>query len=131
MNTNSTTNASTPRGIILFAHGSRDPLWRLPMDAVAQRVKQLDADATVACAFLELTEPSLSTCAAVLIAAGVQTITIVPLFLGVGKHAREDLPLLIADLKATHTKINITLQPAIGEDERVLDLLAHIAATKS
>jgi sirohydrochlorin cobaltochelatase len=125
--TSSSTNATTPRGIILFAHGSRDPLWRLPMEAVAERVKQLDATATVACAFLELTEPSLPTCAADMIAAGVQSITIVPLFLGVGKHAREDLPLLITELKAAHPSITITQQVAIGEDERVLDLLAHVA----
>lgn len=131
MNTTTSTSITTPRGIILFAHGSRDPLWRLPMEAVAQRVKQLDADATVACAFLELTEPSLPTCAADMIATGVQSLTIVPLFLGVGKHAREDLPLLIASLKACHPTVTFTLQPAIGEDARVLDLLAHIAATKT
>ncbi len=125
------THTITARGIILFAHGSRDPLWRLPMEAVAQRAKQLDAAATVACAFLELTEPSLSTCAADMIEAGVQSLTIVPLFLGVGKHAREDLPMLIADLKTTHPSVTITLQPAIGEDERVLDLLAHIAVAKA
>jgi sirohydrochlorin cobaltochelatase len=63
-----------------------------------------------------------------MIAAGVQSITIVPLFLGVGKHAREDLPLLITELKAAHPSITITLQAAIGEDERVLDLLAQVAA---
>ncbi len=126
----STTNTTTARGIILFAHGSRDPLWHRPMEAVAGRVKQLDAGATVACAYLELTEPSLPTCAAGMIEAGVQSITIVPMFLGVGKHAREDLPLLITDLKATHPSVTITLQPAIGEDARVLDLLAHIAASK-
>lgn len=125
-----TTNIS-PRGIILFAHGSRDPLWRLPMEAVALRVKQLDANATVACAYLELTEPSLPTCAADMVNTGVQSLTIVPMFLGVGKHAREDLPQLIADLKATHPSVTITLQPAIGENERVLDLLAHIAASKA
>jgi len=126
-----TSTNTSPRGIILFAHGSRDPLWRLPMEAVALRVKQLDAKATVACAFLELTEPSLPTCAADMVKAGVQSFTIVPMFLGVGKHAREDLPLLIADLKASHPSITVTLQPAIGEDARVLDLLAHIAASKT
>ena len=131
MNTTTSTSIPTPRGIILFAHGSRDPLWHRPMEAVAGRVKQLDAGATVACAYLELTEPSLPTCAANMIATGVQSLTIVPLFLGVGKHAREDLPLLIADLKAAHPSVTITLQPAIGEDERVLDLLASIAATKA
>jgi sirohydrochlorin cobaltochelatase len=101
------------------------------MEAVALRVTQLDANAIVACAFLELTEPSLPTCATDMIAAGVQTLTIVPMFLGVGKHAREDLPQLITELKAAHPSITITLQAAIGEDARVLDLLAHIAASKA
>ncbi len=126
-----TSNPTSPHGIILFAHGSRDPLWRLPMEAVALRVRGLDPQATVACAYLELTEPDLLACAADMIAASVQSLTIVPLFLGVGKHAREDLPQLIADLKAAHPSATITLQPAIGEDERVLDLLAHIAAAKA
>lgn len=126
-----TSNNNPVRGIILFAHGSRDPLWRLPMQAVAQRVKQLDANATVACAFLELTEPSLPTCAVGMIEAGVQSLTIVPLFLGVGKHAREDLPPIIASLKARHPNVTVHVQPAIGENERVLDLLAHIAVAKS
>ena len=25
-------------GVILFAHGSRDPLWRTPMEAVRDRI---------------------------------------------------------------------------------------------
>ena len=120
---------TSPRGIILFAHGSRDPLWRRPMEAVAQRAKKLAADATVACAYLELTEPSLPTCVADMVATGVLSLTIIPMFLGVGKHARDDLPVLIADLKASHPNVTFTLQPAIGEDERVLNLLAHIAAS--
>jgi sirohydrochlorin cobaltochelatase len=119
------------RGIILFAHGSRDPLWRLPMEMVAKRAQRLDVHAVVACAYLELTEPSLPACAADMIATGVRSITIVPMFLGVGKHAREDLPLIIASLKAHHPKITFTLQAAVGEDERVLDLLAHIAASRT
>jgi sirohydrochlorin cobaltochelatase len=123
-------NTPTPRGIILFAHGSRDPLWRLPMEAVAQRVQQLEADVTVACAYLELTEPGLPACAAEMIATGVQSLTIVPMFLGVGKHAREDLPQIIVNLKISHPDVTFTLQAAIGEDERVLDLLAQIATSK-
>ena len=30
------------RGIILFGHGSRDPLWRKPIEAVAVRVHALE-----------------------------------------------------------------------------------------
>jgi len=115
------------RGIILFAHGSRDPLWSLPMEAVAARAHQLDAQALVRCAYLELTTPDLPTCAAELVAAGMQSITIVPMFLGIGKHAREDLPRLMADLQASHPGVAWHLQGAVGEDTRVTDLLARIA----
>lgn len=118
---------ASQRGIILFAHGSRDPLWFQPMEAVAARARQLDAQALVRCAYLELTAPDLPTCAAELVAIGVQSITIVPMFLGVGKHAREDLPRLVAGLQASHPGVAWHLQGAIGEDPRVTDLLARVA----
>ncbi len=119
------------RGIILFAHGSRDPLWSQPMEAVAARTRQLDPQALVRCAYLELTAPDLPACAAELVASGVQSITIVPMFLGVGKHAREDLPHLVADLQHRHPDVAWHLQGAIGEDARVTDLLARIALSAS
>jgi len=118
-------------GVILFAHGSRDPSWSRPMEAVATRVRQLDPQALVRCAYLELTTPDLPACAAELVAAGAQAITIVPMFLGVGKHAREDLPHLVADLQHRYPRVAWHLQGAIGEDTRVTDLLARIALSAS
>lgn len=118
-------------GIILFAHGSRDPSWSRPMEAVATRVRQLDPQALVRCAYLELTAPDLPACAAELVAAGVQSITIVPMFLGVGKHAREDLPRLVDDLQRAYPGVTWQLQGAIGEDPRVTDLLARMALSAS
>ncbi len=127
----STATPSSPSvgttGIVLFAHGSRDPLWRLPMDAVAQRITALNPAARVVCAFLELTTPDLPSAVAELVADGMQRITVVPLFLGVGKHAREDLPLLMAELHTAHPSVTFTLQAAVGEDPRLTDLLARIA----
>lgn len=123
---------STPvRGTILFAHGSRDPLWRQPVEAVATRARQLEPQTLVRCAYLELTEPDLPSCAAELAAAGVRSITIVPMFLGVGKHAREDLPLLVASLKANYPHIGFMLQPSIGEDDRLVELMAKIALSRA
>jgi len=113
--------------VILFAHGSRDPLWHKPIQAVAQRIVERDAKALVRCAYLELTEPDLLHVANELASAGATSISVVPLFLGVGKHAREDLPVLIAQVKATHPTIALTCQCAVGEQEALLDLLADIA----
>jgi sirohydrochlorin cobaltochelatase len=114
------------KGVILFGHGSRDPQWRAPIDAVALRVQQA-RDAEVRCAFLELTAPDLPTVARELAEAGCSEVTIVPMFLGAGRHAREDLPALVAGARQAHPAVDFRLQPAVGEDARVLDLLAKIA----
>jgi sirohydrochlorin cobaltochelatase len=113
--------------IILFAHGSRDPLWHKPIQAVAERITQRSPDTVVRCAYLELTEPDLPHVAKALVAEGATSLSVVPMFLGVGRHAREDLPELIHALKATHPSVDIRCQPAVGEQNSLLDLLADIA----
>jgi sirohydrochlorin cobaltochelatase len=117
----------TKNAIILFGHGSRDALWHLPIQAVAERIRITSPITTVTCAYLELTTPSLGDAAAALINEGVSDITILPMFLGVGRHAREDLPALITELKQNHPNTVFQVQPAVGENPAVLDLLAEIA----
>ncbi|HSU22278.1 MAG TPA: CbiX/SirB N-terminal domain-containing protein [Variovorax sp.] len=126
--TDSQTPPTAPRrGVLLFAHGSRDARWREPVEAVAARVRSQDPDVRVACSYLEMVAPDLPTAAAQLAAEGVDALRIVPLFLGIGKHAREDLPLLVDALREAHPSVEVTVASAVGEDPRVIDLLAHIA----
>ena len=86
------TSSSPRNAIVLFAHGSRDPLWHKPMEAVAERIREQSANVEVTCAYLELSQPDLGTACMELVAASIESIAVVPMFLGVGKHAREDLP---------------------------------------
>lgn len=119
---------TTPsQGIILFAHGSRDALWRLPIEAVAQRIQTVSPQTDVACAYLELTAPDLPTTAAMMIARGIQHIVIVPMFLGVGRHAREDLPVLVQQLQKDHADVQFELRRAIGEEPQLTQAMANIA----
>jgi sirohydrochlorin cobaltochelatase len=115
------------KAIVLFGHGSRDPLWRLPMETVAARLRAMTPGTAVRCAYLELDTPGLPDAAAELVAAGAGQVTIVPMFLGTGRHAREDLPLLVDALRARFPSVVFVLQKPVGEDGRVLDLLAQIA----
>lgn len=117
----------TARAIILFGHGSRDPLWRLPMEAVATRVRNAHPGVPVRIAFLELEQPDLGGATAELVLGGATDITIVPMFLGAGRHAREDLPELVRQMQAARPDVRFTLQRPVGEDGRVLDLIAKIA----
>lgn len=117
--------------IVLFAHGSRDPLWHQPIQAVAKRIAERAPLTPVRCAYLELTEPNLPTVAAELVAAGATSLCVVPMFLGVGRHAREDLPELITQIQTAHPKLHVTCQSAVGEQPALLDLLAEIALNPS
>ncbi len=113
--------------VILFAHGSRDPLWHRPVEAVAARMRALAPHVPVRCAYLELSTPALPEAAAELVAAGATSVRIVPMFLGTGRHAREDLPALVARLRADHPATAFELPPAVGEDARMIELLATMA----
>ena len=114
-------------GVIVFAHGSRDAQWRLPIEAVANQIRQRPNLLSVRCAYLELCEPDLPTATLDLIAAGARKIRVFPLFLGVGKHAREDLPLLMAELVDRHPDIQFELLPTAGEHPELVSMLADLA----
>jgi sirohydrochlorin cobaltochelatase len=123
-----TSSMTPPIGVILFAHGSRDPLWRLPIDAVAQRMLAQHPGLPVAVAFLELTEPDLPHTVEALMKQGVSRVRIVPMFLGVGRHARDDLPELVQGLTEAYPQMSFELLPAIGEHPAMTALMAEIAA---
>ena len=119
---------SEPRtGLVLFAHGARDPRWALPFEAVAERVRAQRPGVPVRLAFLEFMSPSLPEAGAELAAAGCARVEVLPLFLGAGGHVRKDLPLLMDALRAAHPACSYTLHAAVGEVDCVVDAMADVA----
>ena len=114
-------------GVVVFAHGSRDPQWRSPIEAVAASIAAHDSSVRVACAYLELCDPDLAAAARTLIDQGATRLRILPLFFGMGKHAREDLPELVHALQTQHPNVAFERLPPAGEDPRLTALLARIA----
>jgi sirohydrochlorin cobaltochelatase len=115
-------------GILLFAHGARDPAWARPFEAVAAALRTRAARPDhVGLAFLEFMQPGLVDAGSALAAAGCTQVTVVPLFLGAGGHVRKDLPLLMDQLRERHAEVNWTLSPAVGESDLLVQAMADIA----
>lgn len=123
-------------GILLFAHGARDPNWALPFEAVAARLRARtqaqsapspDAAPEVTLAFLEFMSPDIATAGDDLAARGCTQVSVVPLFLGAGGHVRKDLPKLLEALSARHPGVSWRLCPAVGETDILIQGMADAA----
>lgn len=115
------------RGLILFAHGARDPGWAAPLHDTVERVRAERPGLPVRLAFLEFLAPTLEEAGDDLVALGCIQIEIVPLFLGAGGHVRKDLPARIATLQQCHPQVLWQLRPAVGESPRVIEAMALAA----
>jgi sirohydrochlorin cobaltochelatase len=111
------------QGLILFAHGARDPRWAEPLHRLRDRLAG-QAPGPVSVAFLEIMAPDLPTAATSLVAAGCRALCIVPVFLGQGGHVRRDLAALLEAVALRHPGVDVRVVPAVGEDDAVIDALA-------
>jgi len=115
-------------GVVLFAHGSRDPEWSRPFERIRKELARRLPHATVDLAYLELMRPTLAEAIAALAAAGTKSIRIVPVFFGQGGHVREDLPRLVSELARAHGDLELMLEKPIGEDPAVIEAIAGAIA---
>jgi len=118
------------RGLILFAHSSREAVWADPFERLAQLVRAAAPRQQVRLAFLELMHPDLEEAVAELTERHVGEICVVPIFLGQGGHLRRDLTRIIEDLRARHPGIRIDCAKPAGEEERVLGAIAEYCVTQ-
>jgi sirohydrochlorin cobaltochelatase len=110
--------------IILFAHGARDPEWAQPFRKIKRALEAKRPGVTVELAFLEMMEPALADAVERLARAGHKSITIAPLFMAQGGHLKNDLPKILDAIRAEHHGTAITLLPAIGDVDAILDAIA-------
>jgi sirohydrochlorin cobaltochelatase len=110
--------------IVLFAHGARDASWAEPFRRIAARIEKQQPGTRVELAFLELMRPDLASAIARLVDAGMDRITVVPLFLAQGGHLKQDLPRLLDEIRGRHPATRIDVTSAIGDSE---DLTVAIA----
>lgn len=110
-------------GIVLFAHGARDPGWAAPFRTIKERLSCAMPGTPVELAFLELMQPDLATVIDELAEQGIERVTLVPLFMAQGGHLKQDLPQLIAQLAERHPRLDLRVTPPIGEVDAILDAI--------
>ena len=111
-------------GIVLFAHGARDPEWARPFEAIRDRIRRARPECPICLAYLEIMSPNLEDAIGQLIEHGAAAITVFPLFMAQGGHLKEDLPRLLDEIRKVHPHVPLALEPPVGEVPVLLDAIA-------
>jgi sirohydrochlorin cobaltochelatase len=113
--------------LVLLAHGSRDPRWRKPFEALLQRVADAVGAAQVGLAYMEMAEPTLTEVVVAAREAGYRRFRILPLFMAAGAHLAQDVPFQLELLKISYPDLELTLLPPVGEHPEIQAAMARLA----
>jgi sirohydrochlorin cobaltochelatase len=111
-------------GLVLFGHGARDPRWADTMIAIAARLEALAPGVPVRAAFLEFMSPDLAGAVDALVAEGVRSVVVAPVFLAAGGHVLRDLPVRLAAIAVRHPGLAVRVEPALGSLPSVVEAMA-------
>ena len=112
------------KSLLLVAHGSRREASNDEVRALTGKLRDTDNSFDhIACAFLELVEPSIPDGLRRAISAGADEVVVLPYFLTAGRHVATDIPAEIAEVQQEYPAINIRLAPHLGSAEGIAELL--------
>jgi sirohydrochlorin ferrochelatase len=111
------------KGILAIAHGSRAKETEATLEAVMSIVKSKLPGYAVECAFMEFSERTVEKGVSALAEQAVSEIKIVPYFLFMGVHMKEDIPGLVKECAANYPDIKISMCAPLGFDERLADIV--------
>ena len=117
-------------GIVLFAHGARDPEWARPFEAIRDVVRRKRPEYPIALAYLEAMDPPLEAAIDSLVQEGASSITVFPLFMAQGGHLKQDLPRILEAIRASHPHIPIAQESALGDSPDLLEAIASWVLTR-
>ena len=113
--------------LLLLAHGSTDPKWKEPFEALKHSVAETQGAAAVRLAFMQFATPSLEDAVAEADSDRVARLDVLPIFLATGAHVERDIPELVRFAQSTYPAVDIRLLPAVGTDARMGALLRTLA----
>jgi sirohydrochlorin cobaltochelatase len=111
------------RGIVLFAHGSRDTQWAKPFEAIRDRVRASRPEYPICLAYLEMMSPTLEEAIGTVCGEGASSVTVFPLFLAQGGHLKQDVPRILEQIRTRYPNTPIALEPALGEVPELIEAI--------
>ena len=111
--------------LVLLAHGSRDPLWRVPFERIVDAVQGQSGETEVRLAYMEFVGPTLMDVARECVGK-ILHLRVLPLFLSMGTHLVTDVPEQVRGAKEQFPQLEVEVLASIGEDPRVTRLIQQI-----
>lgn len=116
--------------LVLLAHGSKDPRWRLPFEQILSATRAEVGEGRVLLAYMEFIEPTLMDAARTCVEQGRLRMRIFPLFLAMGAHIANDVPRQAEELRAQFPGLEVEVLTPIGEDPRMTRLIQQIVVER-
>ncbi len=110
------------KGIIMIGHGSRSREAQAQFMGLVEAVRKSSGN-MVEGAFMELAQPGFFETVNKLAAAGINDITVYPVFLFTGIHLKEDIPEMIEKASEQHGEITFRLLQPVGIKEEFAKLI--------
>jgi len=111
--------------ILLMAHGSRIPEANDAVHAIALMVKEMAGYDIVEVSFREQHLPTIQQGIDACVARGAERVLLIPYFLFVGAHVREDLPEEMAEAKKRHPDVDFAMGKHLGAHRKLAEIVAE------
>lgn len=120
----------TRRGtlLVLVAHGSRNPDWGRPLEALTDAIRVgADAD-NIRLAYSQFASPTLEDVVAEAAAdPDIRRVRVLPLFMTRDGHVERDIRPVVDDLRRAYDAVEIEMLPPVGALDSFQDLLVDLA----
>lgn len=113
-------------GLLFVAHGTPLAGANQPIQSVLTQVQQQVGYGPAVLGYLDCNQPAIPAAFAQLVATGVNRIAILPYFLQLGRHVRQDLPAFFAQARQDYPQIAFVVAQHLDYDL----LLAEAAADR-
>jgi sirohydrochlorin ferrochelatase len=111
--------------ILLMAHGSRIPEANDAVHAIAAMVKEMTGYGIVEVSFREQHLPNIQQGIDVCVAKGAERVLLLPYFLFVGAHVREDLPAEMAEAKKRYPRVAFAMGKHLGVHRKLAEIVVE------